>query len=413
MAGPPRAGTVMGILSRARIVLGVSGSIAAYKAAELASRLVQAGAEVDTVMTPGARHFVQPLTFSAITGRAVHDDPFVPWRPDFAGHVSLARDASIVVVAPASANTIARLAIGLADDMLSAICLSTTAPVVLAPAMEHQMWHHPATRQNIETLRRRGVTLVEPESGRLASGARGDGRLAGIEALAGAVRLILGRDGPLAGRKIVISAGGTREPIDPVRYIGNRSSGLMGFALARAALDLGAAVTIVQGSTTLAAPYGATALPVETAAEMHNAVMETAETADALIMAAAVADFRPARAASHKLKKQPGEEKRIVELERTVDILAAVTRPGLVKVGFAAETEELVPNARQKLDAKQLDLIVANDAAATIGSETSTAVLIGRGGDMEHLPALAKTELAVIVMQRLVALLNDREAERG
>ena len=364
----------------ARIVLGVTGGIAAYKAAELTSTLVQRGATVHVVMTEGATRFIQPLTFEALTRQPVYTSVFDGWEGESAGHVTLARDADVVLIAPASANTIARLAQGRVEDMLGAVVLATQAPVIVAPAMEHHMWHHPATRRNIATLREWGIQIVDPESGHLASGASGDGRLAAPERLLGAIRACLGRDGALKGRRIVVSAGGTREALDPVRYLGNRSSGQMGVAIAEAALDAGASVTLIAGPTVERVPWGVDVRRVESAREMEQAVHAAIPGADALVMAAAVADFRPAQQATRKLKKQPGQESMTVELARNPDIIAGVDGAGLVKVGFAAETEDLLANAQAKLAAKDLAMIVANDAVQTIGSDEVQATLIFRDG---------------------------------
>ena len=387
-------------------MLGVTGGIAAYKAADLASRLAQAGATVDVILTAGAQQFVRPLTFSALTRRPVHADAFAPWTAEFAGHVTLGREADLLVVAPASANAIARLALGLADDLLGAVALSTAAPLLLAPAMEHAMFHHAATQGHLATLAGRGAGVVGPEAGRLASGLTGDGRLAATEAIVGAARALLGRTGRLAGRTVVVTAGGTREPLDPVRYLGNRSSGTMGYALAQAAIDRGAAVRLVSGPTHLTPPYGAEVRPVETARQMQRAVEEAVVGADALVMAAAVADFRPATTADRKLKKTAGGETMAVELVRNPDIVATVNRPGLVKVGFAAETDDLIANASAKLLAKGLALIVANDAVATIDSPESTAVILHLDAPPEQLPAMPKAALAEVILDHVWALLE-------
>lgn len=402
----------MNPLVGARVVLGVSGSVAAYKAADLASRLCQLGAVVDTIVTAGAATFVQPLTFTAITRRQAHTDAGAAWTDTMAGHVALARDADLLVVAPASANAIARLALGLADDLLGMTALATAAPLVIAPAMEHRMFHHPATQGHLTELRRRGATIVGPATGHLASGADGDGRLAARDDIVGTVRRLLGRHGSLAGRRLVVSAGGTREPLDPVRYLGNRSSGTMGLALAQAALDRGAEVEIVAGPIAAPLPFGATITPVETAAQMRDALVAAVAAvvaADALIMAAAVADFRPATPSSTKIKKRPGDEALLLDLRRNPDILADIDQPGLIKIGFAAETEELESNAERKLRPKGLSLIVANDAVATIGSEHSTAVLISPDQPPERLPTLPKTDLADVILDRLETLLNARD----
>lgn len=396
----------MDILQGKSILLGICGGIAAYKAATVASLLVQAGARVDVVMTDAAREFVQPLTFSAITHSAVHTDPFAPWHDEFRGHVSLAANADLLIVAPATARTLAGLALGLGSDLLQLVALSTTAPILVAPAMEDGMYHHPATQWHIATLRDRGVTVVGPERGRLASGALGEGRLAAPETIIGAAQWALGRTGPLTGRRLVVSAGGTREPIDPVRYLGNRSSGAMGFAIASAAVAAGADVTIVSGPVHLTAPYGAIHVPVETAAEMQAAVIAATRDADAVIMAAAVADFRPAAPSERKIKKEPGQEELDLHLVRNPDILAALAAPGLIRIGFAAETDNLLENARQKLAAKGLDAIVANDASATIGAADSQATILIRDGRSIALPRMPKQAVANEIISLIAELLR-------
>ena len=394
----------LAMIGTARVVLGISGGIAAYKAADLASKLVQLGATVDVMLTAGAQEFVQPLTFEAITKRPVHVGSFEPWTERSSGHVSLANEADILVVAPASANTLAKLAVGMAGDMLGAVALSTHAPLLIAPAMEHGMFHHAATQAHLQTLRDRGATHVGPEHGRLASGMMGDGRMAGVGTIVGAIRWVLGRGGALAGRHIVITAGGTREPLDPVRYLGNRSSGQMGYALAQAAIDRGATVTLITTVTALTPPYGAATTRVETADEMDAAVKVAVREADVLIMAAAVADFRPTNAATSKMKKQEGQAGLALQLERTPDILANACGENLVKIGFAAETEDLVVNALKKLESKGLTMIVANDATATIGQVESTATILWRGKPPEQLGTMAKVDLAHEIIERLVIL---------
>lgn len=396
-----------------RVVLGVSGGIAAYKAASLASALVQAGAIVDVVLTDSALRFIQPMTFQALTKRPVFTGVFEGWADDHFGHVTLAREADVIAIAPATANTIARLAMGIADDMLGAVALATTAPIVLAPAMEHHMWHHPATQANLDLLRVRGVLVVPPESGRLASGFTGDGRLAAQDALLGGIRVALGRTGDLRGRSIVVTAGGTQEPLDPVRYIGNRSTGQMGVAIAEAAIDRGARVTLIAGPTVRSLPKGAVIVRAETAREMQAAVAEAVQDADALVMAAAVADFRPRDRADQKIKKQPGQESMELSLVRNPDIIAGIARPGLLKIGFAAETEDVLANAVRKLESKGLDMIVANDAVATIGSNDSTATLLRRGAPPEALPAMPKTELAARIVTEIACLLPGQGGNHG
>ncbi|MGC4190336.1 MAG: bifunctional phosphopantothenoylcysteine decarboxylase/phosphopantothenate--cysteine ligase CoaBC [Thermomicrobiales bacterium] len=393
----------------ANVVLGVSGGIAAYKVADLASKLVQAGAEVHVAMTDGATHFVRPLTFQALTHQPVFTSVFDGWDEGGRGHVTLAAEADVVLVAPATANTIARLATGLADDMLSSICLATEAPLVIAPAMEHHMWHHPATQANLATLRERGAFVVEPERGYLASGAHGDGRLAPVERILGETRRALGRGGPLSGRGIVVSAGGTREALDPVRYLGNRSSGAMGVAIAESAVSRGAAVTLIAGPTLAAHPGGMTVIPVESASEMADAVAHAVESADVLIMAAAVADFRPRTQATGKIKKQPGQELLQLDLVRNPDIIAETNQPGLIKVGFAAETDDLEANARAKIASKGLSMIVANDAVRTIGSAESEAMLLYPDRETVALPTMPKPALAERIVDAVQELIAERE----
>ena len=362
----------------------------------------QAGAAVDVVMTPSACEFVAPLTFRGITQRDAVVDMFQAAEE----HIEIARRADAVVIAPATATTIARLAHGLAEDMVSLTVLATQAPVLVCPAMDSQMYENAATQANLETLRARGVTIVGPEMGRLASGHRGPGRLADPQAILGAVRVVLGRGGDLAGRKVVVTAGGTREPIDPVRYVGNYSSGKMGYALAEAARDRGAEVVLVSALTDLPAPYGVRRIPVRRAVEMRDAVVAECRDAQVLVMAAAVADYAPTSEAEQKLKRR--SETLSVELTRTPDILAEAG-DGFVKVGFAAESQDLVANARQKLEAKGLDLIVANDitdAQSGFGADTNRVVILDRAGGEERLPVMPKYEVAQRVFDRVVDLLD-------
>ncbi|MGH2559347.1 MAG: bifunctional phosphopantothenoylcysteine decarboxylase/phosphopantothenate--cysteine ligase CoaBC [Thermomicrobiales bacterium] len=396
----------MSVLASANVVLGVSGGIAAYKAADLASKLVQAGAVVDVVMTDAAQKFIAPLTFEALTKRSVHVDIFEPWTSSSFGHVSLARNARILVLAPATANTIARIAHGLADDMLTAVALATMAPMLVAPAMEHAMYHHPSTQANLALLRDRGAVLLGPGAGRLASGYEGDGRLASVDAIVGSIRQVLGRDGPLADRHIVVTAGGTQEPLDPVRFLGNRSSGRMGFAIAQAAVDVGASVTLIAGPSAITPPMGAELVSVGTAMEMQREVDAAVQDADALVMAAAVADFRPRDAKNQKIKKGSDDDLLSIPLVKNPDIVASIDRPGLVKIGFAAETSDLIDHARSKLSAKNLSLIVANDAVATIGSDMSTAIFLTPGAPPERLPLQSKEAVAQAIIARLGSLLT-------
>jgi len=390
------------------VALGVSGSIAAYKAVDLASKLTQAGALVDVVMTPSAQEFVTALTFQGITQRPVTADPFDPQTEMGIDHVAVAERAGIVVVAPATANTIAKMAHGIADDALSIMILATEAPVIVCPAMDANMYTNPATQHNIETLKDRGVTVAGPATGRMASGLTGAGRMIEPLEIIGHMRLVLGREGDLAGRKIVVSAGGTQEPIDPVRFISNRSSGKMGYAIAEAARDRGAAVTIVGAPGALADPVGVRVVRVETALEMQYAVDAASEDADALIMAAAVADWRPREAADRKLKSG-GAATSELHLEKTADIVEGITRDGLVKVGFAAETEDLLGNAQEKLAAKGLDLIVANDVSAEgsgFGADTNEVVLIDADGGRDAPGLLPKYEVGHRILDRVTALLK-------
>lgn len=399
-------------LAGKRIVLGVTGGIAAYKAADLTSKLVQLGADVHVVLTESALQFVQPMTFQALTRNPVYSGVFDGWGGDDAGHVTVAAQADAVIVAPATANTIAKMAHGFADDMLLAVLLATQAPVIVAPAMEHHMWHHPATQANISTLRERESVIIEPETGRLASGASGDGRLASIDRILHVVRCTVGRDGPLRGRKVVVTAGGTHEAIDPVRFIGNNSSGTMGIALAQAAADRGADVTLIAGPTVSNPPIGPDLVRITSALELQAAVENTVTDADVLIMAAAVADFRPASVTDEKVKKKDDEDNWNLKLVKNPDILASVHREGLMKIGFAAETNDLVENAQNKLERKDLAMIIANDAVATIGSANSTATIIMRGNRIpEALDPMSKSDLAGVILSRVEVLLTDRESD--
>lgn len=405
------------LLEGKRILLGVTGGIAAYKVCTLASHLTQMGAEVDVVMTEAATRFVAPLTFEALTGRPAYTDM---WRTGGAGlpthiaHVGLAHAADLLVIAPATANTIAKLAMGLADNLLTTLALAATCPILLAPAMDAGMWSHPATQANVATLRARGVYFAGPVRGRMASGLEGEGRMMEPEEILGHIRLVLGRTGPLAGRKVVVTAGPTREFIDPVRFISNPSSGKQGFALAQAALDRGASVTLITGPVSLPTPVGAQRVDVVSVQEMLDAVLEATADADILLMAAAVGDYRPATTAPHKIKKTADLT---LHLERTPDILAAVAErraatgfPRVV-VGFAAESQDLLENARAKLEAKGLDLIVANDITAPdagFAAETNRVVLLDREGGVERLPLMSKSAVAEAVLERAGRYLTER-----
>lgn len=391
------------------ILLGVSGSIAAYKAADLASKLHQSGALVDVVLTEGAEHFISPLTFQSVTARRAYTDTDLWGGEGHVTHIGLGRAAQLIVIAPATANTIARLAHGLGDNLLTVAVLASNCPLLLAPAMDGGMYTHPATQANLDALKQRGVHLIGPMPGHLASGLVGPGRMSEPPEILGHIRWLLGRDGALRGKKIVATAGGTREAVDPVRYISNRSSGRQGYALAQAAIDAGAEVILITTPTNLNPPAGCQIRTVESAAEMQQAVLESSETADVLIMAAAVADFRPRASAPSKLKKSGGLPE--IQLEFTPDILAEVAhkkmQTGFPKrvIGFAAESENLIENARSKLESKQLDLIVANDiSAADAGFETETnrVTFIAPDGTIDTLPLMQKTEVAEKVIEKVV-----------
>jgi phosphopantothenoylcysteine decarboxylase / phosphopantothenate---cysteine ligase len=396
------------------IVLGVTGSIAVYKAVDLTSKLTQAGALVDVVMTPEATKFVAPITFQSVSGRRVYWDMWDPNSDVSEAHIALARRADLLVIAPATATIIARLALGLAEEMVSLTALATRAPLVLCPAMDSQMFEHPATREHLQALRSRGVHVIGPEEGRLASGQIGRGRLAEVESIIGGIRHVLGLSGDLAGKKVVVSAGGTHEPIDPVRFVGNNSSGKMGFALAEAARDRGAEVILVSGPSSLTDPFAVEVIRVERAAEMRDAVISHCEDADALIMAAAVADFQPAETVGEKIKRQHTEAMTL-PLVRTPDILGEVpSRHGFVKVGFAAESHDLLAHARQKVADKQLDFIVANDITASdagFSVDTNRVVILDSGGAQQELPLMSKYEVAWHILDRVSALFKGRPGQ--
>ncbi|HEY9514545.1 MAG TPA: bifunctional phosphopantothenoylcysteine decarboxylase/phosphopantothenate--cysteine ligase CoaBC [Gemmatimonadaceae bacterium] len=391
-----------------RVLLGISGGIAAYKAGWLSRLLTLAGAEVDVVMTRAATQFVGPITFEGLTGRRVHTDIFEPGQA--LAHIRLAREAHAVVVAPATADFMARAARGEADDLLTACLLATQAPVLLVPAMNDRMWAHEQSRRNAAHLRDIGYAVLEPDTGMLAAGeGSGPGRMPEPEAIFAHVGRILDTAG-LTGRSVVVTAGPTREPMDPVRFISNRSSGKMGVALAAAAWRRGANVTLIAGPLEVPPPTGATLVNVETTEEMSQAVAHALDSADALIMAAAPADFRPALASEAKIKKSDSPD--ALELAPTPDILrttAPCRRSGAIVVGFALETENLVANAAAKLEAKGLDLIVANsalEAGSGFGSDTNRVTLIARGGATEQLPLSRKSEVADVILDRVEALLR-------
>ena len=399
------------MLTKKTVVLGITGSIAAYKAADLASKLVQAGANVNVIMTKSATELVGPITLRSITNNPVAIDMWAEPASDVSiTHISLAEAADVVVIAPATANTIAKIAVGIADDILGCTVLDTKAPVIIAPAMHNDMYQNPVTQENIAKLKARGFTIIEPESGRLASGGFGMGRLPRVEKIIDTIRTVLGRNGDLAGKRIVVTAGGTQEPIDPVRHIGNRSSGKMGYAIAEAARDRGAAVTLITAPVALNPPTGVKTIAVRTVAEMKAAVTKATAKADALIMAAAVSDYQPKQVAKSKIKKEAGATLTL-DLVRTPDILAEASGK-FIKVGFAAESDDVVANARQKLIKKNLDLIVANDITdpkSGFEVDTNKVILIGRDGKAEKLPLLTKREVADKILDRIASLLENRK----
>lgn len=393
------------MLAGRRIVLGVTGGIAAYKAVDVCRRLVDAGAHVTPVMTAGAEHFVGRTTFSALASEPVQTSLWDEASP--IPHTRLGQTADLILVAPATARLLAAYAAGLSTDLLTNTLLATRAPVVVCPAMHTEMWEHPSVQDNLATLRRRGVHVVEPEEGRLAGGDVGTGRLAAPERIVAVVEQILRADDPLAGLHVVVSAGGTREPIDAVRVIANRSSGKQGYAVAAEAAARGAHVTLVS-TVDLPVPYGVTVRPVETAAQMQAALEELSATADVIVMSAAVADFRPVHRAEGKIKKDAGIPE--IVLEPTPDILAALgaAKPrGQTLVGFAAETHDLIANAERKLARKNLDLIVANDVGAPgVGfqHDTNAVTILGAGGSRRTVDLADKRTIACVVLDSVSAV---------
>jgi phosphopantothenoylcysteine decarboxylase/phosphopantothenate--cysteine ligase len=406
------------VVSGKRIILGVTGGIAAYKVATLASRLTQAGAEVDVVMTAAGQRFVSPLTFHSLTGRPVYTDMWdAPGQglPTHIAHVGLAHAADLMVIAPATANTLAKLATGLADNLLSTLALAARCPLLVAPAMDVGMWSSSATRANASTLRERGVLFAGPARGRMASGLEGEGRLVEPERLLGHVRGALGIGGSLSGLTVVATAGPTREAIDPARFLSNPSTGRQGYALAQAAIDRGARVVLVTGPTSLHAPIGAEVVAVTSADEMRKAVIERVAKADVLLMAAAVADYAPVETASQKLRKSGMGL--VLSLVPTPDILALVAEQRIeigfprVTVGFAAESTDLVENAVRKLESKGLDLIAANDITAQgagFAVDTNRVTLIGRDGETRSLPLQSKAAVAEAILDRVEHMLTAR-----
>jgi phosphopantothenoylcysteine decarboxylase/phosphopantothenate--cysteine ligase len=395
------------VLKGKTIVLGVTGSIAAYKAIDLASLLSQAGATVKTVMTRSATEFVSPINFRSLTKQPVTTEMW-DLDSDFpVQHVQLGEAADAVLIAPATANIIAKLAGGIADDELTCTVLATTAPVVIAPAMNVNMWENKVTQENVTCLEERGFIFAGPTRGRLATGRIGSGRFLPIEQIIGHLRQVLGRKGDLAGKHIIVTAGGTEEPIDPVRFISNRSSGKMGYAIAECARDRGARVTLITAPSAVGPPVGVKVIDVFTAQDMLEAVKLAVQDSDALVMAAAVADYRPVKTADQKIKRQKAASLTL-ELERTADILGSV-KGAYLRVGFAAESGDLEANVKEKLARKKLDLIVGNDISAAgtgFGSDNNQVIIAGRDGKTEQTPLLPKADIADRILDRMVKLLK-------
>ncbi|MCB9112145.1 MAG: bifunctional phosphopantothenoylcysteine decarboxylase/phosphopantothenate--cysteine ligase CoaBC [Anaerolineales bacterium] len=401
----------MSILSGKHILLGVTGSIAVYKAADLASKLTQAGAKVDVILTSAGEKFVTPLTFQSVTGRRAFTDKDLWGDEAHVLHVSLGKTADLLVIAPCTADTMAKLAHGIADNLLTVTALAATCPMLIAPAMDGGMFDHPATQENLKTLQTRGVLVAGPASGHLASGLKGVGRMLEPMELLGHIRIALGKKEKLAGKKVIVTAGGTQEAIDPVRVITNHSSGRQGYALAQAALDAGADVTLITTPTALTPPVGAEVVNVKSVQDMLDALLK--EKGDALIMAAAAADFRPKSAAKDKLKKRDGIPQ--IQLEAAPDILKTVAGSGSgkrrfkVMVGFAAESRDLLENASEKLKSKGLDFIAANDISATdagFAVETNRLTLLFADGTQETLPLMNKSEAAEKIIEHIARLLE-------
>lgn len=399
------------MLSGKTVVLGVTGGIAAYKACELTSRLRKAGAQVYVVMTKNACEFVAPLTFETLSNHPVVTDTFARPEKWEVEHVALAKRADVFVIAPATANIMAKLAVGLADDMLSTTALATRAPLLIAPAMNTGMWENAATRQNVETLRARGARLIGPEGGFLACGDQGAGRMSEPETIFDAIAETLARTEDMRGLRVLVTAGPTQEKIDPVRYLTNRSSGKMGYAVAQAAAERGARVTLVSGPVRLAAPAGVEMVPVVSTQDLYNEMTRRCGEADVIVQAAAPADFTPVSAAEHKLKKQGGDM--TLALRETPDVAAAVgrlKREGQTLVGFAAETDNVLENAGGKLLKKRLDMIVANDVTtpgAGFDVDTNVVTFITKDA-RETLPLMSKREVAQRLLSRVLALRGAR-----
>jgi phosphopantothenoylcysteine decarboxylase/phosphopantothenate--cysteine ligase len=402
------------ILEDKHICLGVTGSIACYKAIDLASKLTQAGAKVDVLLTRGAREFVSALAFRAITHRPVIEDLFDHRSELSIDHVVISERSDIIVVAPATAHTIAKLSLGLADDALTSTVLASAAPLIVAPAMDAHMFDNPVTRENIDRLELRGAYIAGPASGHLASGLVGKGRLLEPQELMGCIRLILGRNGDLANRKIVISAGGTQEAVDPVRVLTNHSSGKMGYAIAEAGRDRGASVVVVAAPTAIEDPVGVRVLRVRSALEMREVVVRECKDADAVVMAAAVSDWRPIDVADQKIKKEESDSWEL-ELILNPDIIADLPAEKLVKVGFAAESQHLTENARSKLHSKGLDLIAANDITSDdsgFASDNNRITLLDRDGGVESLPLMSKYDVGHTILDRVGQLFKQPLKQR-
>ena len=403
----------MTVLNGKHVLLGVTGSIAAFKAADLASKLTQLGAQVDVILTSAAEKFVTPLTFQSVTGRRAYTDADLWGGEAHILHIGLSHTADLLVIAPCTANTISKLAYGSADNLLTITALACECPILIAPAMDGGMFNAEVTQDNLRILTKRGVYIAGPAEGRFASGLIGKGRLLEPDQLIGHIRLVLGRNGRLADKKVLITAGGTQEPLDPVRVITNKSSGRQGYALAQAGLDSGAQVILITTPTNLTAPIGVRMIEVQTAQQMYQSVLSESTKADILIMAAAVADFRPKKTAKNKMKKREGIPQ--VELEETEDILKAVAdnksskKRLRVVVGFAAESRDLLANASDKLKSKKLDFIVANDIASSdagFGVETNRVTLLFPNGKKESLPLMSKAEVAEAIIEHVAALLE-------
>ncbi len=402
----------MSILTTKHILLGVTGSIAAYKSADLASKLTQAGAKVDVILTPAAEKFISPLTFQSVTGRKAFTDADLWGGEAHVLHVGLGQSADLLVIAPCTANTLGKLAHGLADNLVTITAMAMRSSILIAPAMDAGMFEHPATQDNINILRDRGIHFAGPDEGHMASGLSGRGRMVEPAELIGHIRLTLGMSGMLKGKKIVVTAGGTQEPIDPVRMLSNKSSGKQGYAIAQAAVDAGGNVVLITAPTSLSVPVGAQVIQVRTAQEMQEEVIAESIGAEALVMAAAVADFRSKKIAKNKLKKRDGIP--LLELENAPDILLAVAgmksnKPRVV-IGFAAESKDLIENASRKLKSKKLDILVANDISAPdagFSVDTNRVTLLFPNAKEEVLPLMSKSEVAETIITHLGELLEN------